>query len=605
MRFVLGLAVVLVGWPASGPGQEKKPPAPAAVESLLPADSLFYFRYDGYEPHRKAYDKTALARAMKDDLGEFLETLTKSLAEFAITSLKERNPQAVQKLTGNWKSIISYLWRHGIVVAGKFANDRQDTLNFPYLDLSGLELILVLPEGGTAKNRELFLPLLDLLGDENNPVKIRKLGKRTIHEWVENNFRIAGWQEGKHLMVIAGKRTVESALEVVDGKRPNLQTLPLWKNLAGFKDYETDIRGFVDAQKIVQFLGTPPAGVKKLDWFKELATRGVVLSQLGLTSIKNLTFHLGFDRQYQRSTIVLNVVPPEKRMGLMKLVFAPVPFEPAKLPPLPPDAASVRVSPVDWQVFHDVVRQFAKLASLADAGLPVDLDLGVDFPKDILPHLDSTLVIYNAHSEGLFFLGQGVAVKVKDEKKLADGLHKLEAGLAKAAGGGVEFKKQTYRGADVFTAVLPSLIPLAPTYTIHKGWLVLSPFPQAVKGYILRTEGKHEVWKAPALVAEALELAKKKTGPKSKLAAVTVNDPRPTTTFGLSVLPIIGRLLASGGIAFDDSKIPNAQAVTEWQFPGVTLFYDDGHALRWESHTSFEAPADWLIFGIASFAAGF
>ena len=231
-----------------------------------------------------------------------------------------------------------------------------------------------------------------------------------------------------------------------------------------------------------------------------------------------------------------------------------------------------------------------------------------NFPKEILPHLDSTLVLYNAHSEGPFFLGQGVAVKVKDEKKLGEGLRKLMDGMVKAAGGGggaIKLVNRTYRGTDLFTIPLPDPIPLAPTYTIHKGWLVMSPFPQAVKGYILRSEGKHKVWQAPPLAAEVLALAKKKTGSKSKLAGVTVTDPRPTTTLGLSFLPLIARALGEVGVSFDESKIPNAQAVTEWQFPGVTLFYDDGHALRWESHTSFEAPANWLIFGLVASAAVF
>src|SRR5262249_28192101 len=146
-----------------------------------------------------------------------------------------------------------------------------------------------------------------------------------------------------------------------------------------------------------------------------------------------------------------------------------------------------------------------------------------------------TLVLYNSHSEGMFFLGQGIAGKVNDEPQLGKGLQKLGESISKAVGGGVEIKKRTYRGVDLSMISLPFPIPLARRFTIHKGWLVLSPFPQAVKGYILRSEGKHKVWQAPALVAETLALAKKRAGPQSKLAAVPVTDPRPPPTLGLSL----------------------------------------------------------------------
>src|SRR5260370_18782582 len=108
MRFVLGVGFGLVAWLACSPGLENKPQE-LALESLLPADSMFYFRYDGYEPHRKAYDKTALARAMKDDLGEFLEVVGLAATELVSSGLKEKNPQALQKLAGNWKKVMDYL----------------------------------------------------------------------------------------------------------------------------------------------------------------------------------------------------------------------------------------------------------------------------------------------------------------------------------------------------------------------------------------------------------------------------------------------------------------------------------------------------------------
>ena len=189
--------------------------------------------------------------------------------------------------------------------------------------------------------------------------------------------------------------------------------------------------------------------------------------------------------------------------GLARLVFSPLTFDAKSLPALPPDAASVRVSHLDWKAIRDFSRPITWLlgvqAALSGTGAPMDagLDLGVDVPGEILAHLDSTLVLYNSFSEGPSFLGQGAAIKVKDEKKLDEGLQKLLRKLGDKIGGGIQ--TQTYRGVDmvIYTPAIPFL-PVVPAYTIHKGWLVIGAFPQSVKGYILRSEGNHKVWQVPA-----------------------------------------------------------------------------------------------------------
>jgi hypothetical protein len=619
MRYTLVLACVLLPWPAAGVVPEKAPAKEQAAESLLPADAIAYFRYDGYEPHRKAYEQTALAKAMRDDLGEFLEHLGMVIADSVGSSLKDKHPEQMQKLAGGWNRLMEYLWRHGLALGVEARPLPMGANPLPFIDVPArLRLTVVFPDGGLAKNRKTLVPFLDLIPG----IKKKQVRQRTIHELSEGDLHLVWWQEGRHIVLVLGNDKIDGALDVVEGRRPSLAPSPLLKSITGFNDYETDIRGFVQVHKIVELMRAPTEGDSKLTMFKDWVARGLVFNQLGLTSLKSLKFHLGFDRQYQRSTILLDICEPKQRSGLARLVFAPVQFAPAELPPLPPDAASVRVSQVDWRVFHDVVKQLAALAglqgllgngffnlgpALVPPGPPPLKDgqakeaagpgLGVDIPKEILAHLDSMLVLYNSMSEGPFFLGQAAAIKVKDEKKLSQGLEKLVQGLVKMSGAaGLQLQKRTYRGVDMVGSSFALPIPVAPSYAIHKGWLVIGAFPQPVKGYILRSEGKYKVWQPPALVSEALALAKKKAGPNSKLAAVTITDPRPVTTVGLSLLPVVARYLAMAGVSFDVSKVPNAQALTEWQFPGVNVFYDDGDCLRWESHSSIEVPGDWMFF---------
>jgi hypothetical protein len=572
------------------------------VEQLLPADGLFYFRYDGYEAHRKAYDRTALGQAMKGDLGELLEYLTQLATEALTSSLKEKNPQAAQQLAGGRQPFLNYLWRHGLAGCVEAAPLPPGAKSLPFLDLPlRLRLTVVFPDGGTAKNRAMLTSLLSaLVAGTETAFKNKQVGRNMVHEYVEDDFRVVWWQQQGHLMLVVGNDRLEPALQVINKTRPNLSANPLYQRLAAFRDYETDLRGFVRLDKVFDLWRTPTS-TSRIERHTSSLMRSVALQQFGLTGIQSASFHLGFDRQYQRSTILLDVVEPAKRAGLLRLAFAPVAFDPARLPALPPDAASVRVSQVEWQTLYKVVRHLAMLMNIPEAlstGVaPKDPLLlpGVDFPRDILAHLDSTLLLYRSMSEGPFFLGQVVAIKVKDEQKLGEGLQKLTAAIK--AAGGLDVQKRTYRGVDMVVFEVPSsFVSFAPTYAVHQGWLVLSLLPQPAKGFILRSEGKHKSWQPPALVAEALAQARKHAGPRSKLAAVTVTDPRPNMAVGLSVLPLFAAALGKGNdFSFDVSKLPSAQAVTDWQFPGVTVFYDDGNVLRWENHYSIDVPEDWML----------
>ena len=301
---------------------------------------------------------------------------------------------------------------------------------------------------------------------------------------------------GTHLVVTLGWLPVDHTLDVIDGKVPNLASAPLHKTMAGFDRYKTHVRGHVDLEKLVDILKTPEDVGTPLERLKHALKRGLVLNQLGLTGLKNLTFHGGFEDKYQRRTVVLNVVEPNERLGFLRLVNGgPATFTAGDLPPLPPDVASVRIHHVDWAKTGDTLFGLLKLNDLAKAFHEIPLrgrlleqlsGLDFDFRKEILPHLDSTLVAYNALSEGPLFLGQVVAIKVKDPAKLRAGMENLNQALIRdlnpkeAPREG--FRKKVYRGADFFVwegrsgRWFPEFFPLS--YTIHKGWLVISPFPR-------------------------------------------------------------------------------------------------------------------------------
>jgi hypothetical protein len=613
---LLILCALLICTTAYAQAESRQAPAAKTPEALLPADALFYFRYDGYDGHRTAYDKTALARVMKDDLGDFCAYVAafclKTCAADVWGRPAENSAQELDKLLTQMKGMTDCLWRHGVALSLEFPHGRGEErlprLFFPFhgFAVDGVQLTAVFPESGNDKERKAlfaFLRTAATLGGAE--VKERKKGGRTIHESADSAFRVAWWQEGTHVVLYAGWEPVERALDVIDGRRPNIVSTALQRKIAAFDRYETDIRGYVDLEKVVGLWRAPKNKGDRLATLKEAMVRRVVLSQLGLTGLQSLTFHLGFDRRYQRSTVVLSFAEPGKRAGLLRLVSAPLAFTAENLPALPPDAALVSVRHVDWDTAHEVITGLFKLSELGSAlrenrwppreiaNLSQALG-GVDLKKELLSALGSTLVTYHALSEGPYLCGYGVAVKVKDPQQAAAGMRVLVKAFQAAAGVNepMRFQKRIYRGVELYTLAAGRELPIPLTYTVHKGWLVIGAFPQAVKGYILRSEGRHKVWQAPPLTAVVLDQAKKAGKAGSKLCAVTVTDPRPTVEVVLAVLPAVVQILQAFDrrALFDVTRIPNAQAVTEPLLPNTTVLLDDGDALRWESEFSIALP---------------
>src|SRR5262249_25179446 len=126
----------------------------------------------------------------------------------------------------------------------------------------------------------------------------------------------------------------------------------------------------------------------------------------------------------------------------------------------------------------------------------IDDVLGLKLRDDLLAALDGKFVFYNSPAEGPMTLGQTLLFKVKDAAKLQDALDQAVKGAVKASGLDVTVKKKAYHGVDIREVhVRQEGFFFVPSYAVHKGWLVVSFFPQAVQGYVLRAEGKLPAWK--------------------------------------------------------------------------------------------------------------
>src|SRR5262249_3600014 len=136
----------------------------------------------------------------------------------------------------------------------------------------------------------------------------------------------------------------------------------------------------------------------------------------------------------------------------------------------------------------------------------VDEALGISLRNDFLAALGDQLVHYNSPAEGPFTLGQTFLFRVKDAPKLQSALNQIIKALAKLSGVSITVKRRSYHGVEIREVSVrqPGFI-LVPSYAIHKDWLVVGYFPQAVQGYILRATGELPVWKPDARVQAALD----------------------------------------------------------------------------------------------------
>jgi hypothetical protein len=117
MRILLA-SVVLLGLSTAGLAQPTANIASVkAPEALLSAECIAYFRYDGYEPHRKAYDETALAKAMKEGLSDFLDHVLQQLPTLAGGDMLRGNPKKGERPALSLEDFLACLSKNGFVLA--------------------------------------------------------------------------------------------------------------------------------------------------------------------------------------------------------------------------------------------------------------------------------------------------------------------------------------------------------------------------------------------------------------------------------------------------------------------------------------------------------
>ncbi len=575
-RYLLALLVLFV--PGVSRAADEVPP-----EQLLPATTQVYLRWDGIPAHKDAYAKTALGKMMQGDTGTFVSGAFGQMQDgiSALLTVEQLlqgiEPEKLRQLRGD------------ATKAAKLLPLIGDTGFLFAAELKSVEppqgqITIVLPNAGPRS-----APLFSALRLGSSLLKIeaktQKLSGREVSVVAYPGANLVWWLEGKHAVVRVGTGRPSELVETIAGKGgARLTGHPLYKRVTGFKTFRTAARGFIDMGPFVQ-MGSKHS--------KETAK---LLSDLGADGMKSVVFYSGFQGGAERGLVEIDLPGPRK--GIPGLVKGK-PFRLEDVPSLPPDVVSWSMTNLDLGAVFDLSVKTAENAMLlvapdaakeVQAGLKQANDvLGIDLRKDLIGSLGDRFATYNTPSEGPLTLGQTVLFKVKDEEKLEQALEQAIRGLAKAGNADVRIRKRAYRGATLREIQFQERgFPFRPTYTIHKGWLVVSFFPQQVQAWVARTKGDMRSWKpSPSVQATFKELPQ-------QAIAITYSDPRPGLKQLLSLAPLIVAAIesASQDIDFDVGSIPNAQEVTRHLFPNVSVMTDDGTMVRLESQASLALPFD-------------
>jgi hypothetical protein len=575
MKSHLGLALFLLVNPALAFCQE-------APERVLSDKTQIYLRWDGMEAHRAAFDKTALAQIMKGDMGQFISEAGKQVKDKIQGALSIGQllgglpPDAVEKIQTDGAEaakLLDVVGKHGVILGVEVRT----------LEPPAVQGTLIFPQAGNPNGpfQALIRTAAYLAKQE---VKEQKISGRNVMVLQAGPVQVVAWIEGADAVLTIGTDKAETVIERIAAKGANLSSQPLFQKVQGFKEFETEMRGFINLASFVELARGRGKEVSSL------------IDDLGLGGLQSLVFYSGFDGPAERSLVELHIPGPRK--GLLKLASNKA-FKLADLPAMPPDVTNFSAMNVDWATAFDVARTAVEdVLKIADPDSAkqvapflqqVDQIAGINVRDDLLGSLDTLMMQYSSPSEGIFSLGQVTLIKVRDLKKLQEALNKMAQHLGTMPGVPLSLKKRNYRGVELREIKIQAPgIFYAPTFGIHKDWLVFSLYPQPVHGFILRSTSQLPAWSPGARLKENLQKF------PGEYVSVSVSDPRPTVRFLFSLLPTVMAGVNSvsqfTGVSLDVSLLPNAQEVIQHLFPNVSITTDDGATLRMETRASLALP---------------
>jgi hypothetical protein len=575
-----------------------------APESLLPADSVVYFGWDGTEKHKAAWEKTACYEALDKT------HLVKTLADFALSYIPADSPVPQEAV----RQVFEGIARRGISVSATFPKEHTYPRVIVVLhQAAGLEA------GFNSAIPKLFEKTAKFA---TSTIRGRRITRGQFRSYtyagegsgpnsttlgspaglvVSPGPELAWWSEGGHLVIVFGEGAVEATLDVADGKSPPITQSANWRK---YREEPTDFQAIAAAWCNVAALHARYGDYvmqEKTDRSPRF-TVGELIDILGGERLVGVGLRCGLKDRALVSDCVIEA--PSPRTGILALADQS-PITLAALPPLPKTTTGFGVTSFNWSKAYDTILGVVRnIADKANNNGSQQVDevmqrapeiLGFDPKSELVDTLGHVACIYGDTAAGIpggFGFTIALSVEKPDvlQKTLKTGFEKLQAVFPN----GFNVAEEERSGRPVWVADMGGL-PIHPTAALDKKWLWIGLTPQSIESALLRVDGKLDQWKPSEAEQAALDSVPK------EFVGLSLTDPRPLYTAVVSYLPMVAGFInnaaeqgsgkpqarqAGGKRMALLSEIPPAEVITRPMFPNVTAVTVDGKGVRLQSRES-------------------
>jgi hypothetical protein len=573
-----------------------------APESLLPADSVVYFGWDGTEKHKAAWEKTACYEALDKT------HLVKTLADFALSYIPADSPVPQESV----RQLFEGIARRGISVSATFPKEQTYPRVIVVLHhAAGLEA------GFNSAIPKLFAAQ-KLIKFETSTIRGRRVTRGILPSYTETGRsagalsgptalvvspgpELAWWADGGHLVLVFGERAVEATLDVADGKSPPITQSANWRK---YREEPSDFQAIAAAWCNVAALHARYGDYvmqEKTDRSPRF-TVGELIDILGGERLVGVGLRCGLrDRAIVTDCVI---EAPSPRTGILALADQ-APITLAALPPLPGTTTGFGLASFNWSKAYDTILDTVR--KIADKGSndgSRQLDavmqrapeiLGFDPKSELVDALGHVVCIYGDTAAGVpggFGFTIALSVEKPDvlQKTLKTGFEKLQTVFPN----GFNAAEEERSGRPVWVVDMGSL-PIHPTAALDKKWLWIGLTPQSIESALLRVDGKLDSWKPSEAEQAALDSVPK------EFVGLSLTDPRPLYSAVVTYLPIVAGFInnaaeqgsgkpqarqAGGKRMALLSEIPPAEVITRPMFPNITAVTVDSKGVRLQSRES-------------------